>query len=624
MTATHRVELPVICASEHFDAVVAKLARYMIKSITTSHSFEELRTTQYANTLQPLVTYLSDNVHHPATVHALLALKGHFSALENEDDRGITLTRGLAYLVQRKGSQDGESQPDPGERSPLLSQAEARSEDIENDQPIDTDVTDTSIAKNYQQLNALEIAAVCDAKKFLSQRAVQRIIDGIWKGDIMFWQTMSPNAVKQATLYHSKRCDPFTRLRVPLYLKIFEVLFFAAFLAFYYTVLVQKSFHAVTAEEVMLYIWLTAFTYNELVEFRDAGFTFYAADFWAIWDLGIIAVGIAFFVSRMIGLSTDHRITTDTAFDILALEALLLVPRICSLLSLHPYFGTLLPCLKAMTKDFIKFLALVFVLYLGFNTTFGFLARGTFSFREMSWILIKVFFGSSYLGFDVAEQISPTMGPPLMLVFCVATNFLLLTILICLLSKSYDKVMEHARDEYLFVYAVYVLEASTSNRLTYFLPPLNLLPLVLRPLRLFVAPNSLRACRIALLKATHWPLVALILAYENGRRAVDRRGQADSSMTTASAGTVSRSSLMRRPLSSRSVQTRLKIKISDPPTGAQVLTGQRSHDRPQSRAASSRNRIDTLEALAESLQLQLHTVNSLIEDEKTQSSSLDA
>jgi hypothetical protein len=248
-------------------------------------------------------------------------------------------------LVQRKGSQDEESQPAPGERSPLLSQSESRSEDIENDQPIDTDVTDTSIAKNYQQLNALEIAAVCDAKKFLSQRAVQRIIDGIWKGDIMFWQTMSPNAVKQATLYHSQRCDPFTRLRVPLYLKIFEVLFFAAFLAFYYTVLVQKSFHAVTAEEVMLYIWLTAFTYNgltyqrnysprsmltlraELVEFRDAGFTFYAADFWAIWDLGIIAVGIAFFVSRMIGLSTDHRITTDTAFDILALEALLLVPR---------------------------------------------------------------------------------------------------------------------------------------------------------------------------------------------------------------------------------------------------------------------------------------------------------
>jgi hypothetical protein len=41
----------------------------------------------------------------------------------------------------------------------------------------------------------------------------------------------------------------------------------------------------------------------------------------------------------------------------------------------------------------------------GFNTTFGFLARGTFSFSEMSWILIKVFFGSSYLGFVCAVSL---------------------------------------------------------------------------------------------------------------------------------------------------------------------------------------------------------------------------
>ena len=66
---------------------------------------------------------------------------------------------------------------------------------------------------------------------------------------------------------------------------------------------------------------------TELVELWDAGFTFYAADFWAVWDLGIIAVGISFFVSRMVGLSTENHMVTDTAFDILALEALLLVPR---------------------------------------------------------------------------------------------------------------------------------------------------------------------------------------------------------------------------------------------------------------------------------------------------------
>lgn len=107
----------------------------------------------------------------------------------------------------------------------------------------------------------------------------------------------------------------------------------------------------------------------------------------------------------MIGLVKGSDKIIDTSFDILALEALFLVPRTCSLLSLNEYFGVLIPSLSAMTKDFIKFLSLIVILYLGFLTTFCLLARGYFSFRQMSLILTKVFFGSSYLGFDVAEKI---------------------------------------------------------------------------------------------------------------------------------------------------------------------------------------------------------------------------
>jgi hypothetical protein len=56
-------------------------------------------------------------------------------------------------------------------------------------------------------------------------------------------------------------------------------------------------------------------------------------------------------VVGMIGLYQGNDKIIDTSFDILALEALFLIPRICSpLLSLNPYFGTLLPCLTAMTK----------------------------------------------------------------------------------------------------------------------------------------------------------------------------------------------------------------------------------------------------------------------------------
>jgi len=102
-----------------------------------------------------------------------------------------------------------------------------------------------------------------------------------------------------------------------------------------------------------------------------------------------------------------------------------------------------------------------------------------------------------------------------MLIFVTMTNILLITSLISILSDSFSKVIAHAREEYIFVYSVYVLEASTSNRLTHFYPPLNVIPLVLiRPLRLFLTAEQLRSTRIALLKTTHLPIVAIIYFWE--------------------------------------------------------------------------------------------------------------
>lgn len=43
--------------------------------------------------------------------------------------------------------------------------------------------------KPFVTLNALEIAAVANAKRFLSQHVVQKIITGIWNGDIVFWDS---------------------------------------------------------------------------------------------------------------------------------------------------------------------------------------------------------------------------------------------------------------------------------------------------------------------------------------------------------------------------------------------------------------------------------------------------
>ncbi|KAI1156746.1 ion transporter [Nemania diffusa] len=560
------VALPDIAHDDPFRDIVKKVSSYISEVIDTPVSFEQLRTTSAGDELHSLVEYLSVEVKNPAIVNALLALKWHYGAIP--DGRGLSDARAnaceivawrfLTRLSEREvvdfclyeipdpcnrynapsdeehaagGGNDeltallgGASIPSEASRH----RSEARRGSVRRSQLFESvskltmsrhasniEETEEDPTASFTNLNALEIAAIADAKRFLSQHIVQKIITGIWNGEIIFWDQLSVNSKKKPRFYNHNTADPFSRLRVPKYLKAYEVAFFCGFLLLYYSVLIEQNRYAVTPVEVLLYIWFAAFVYDEVSEYIDAGSVFYATDVWNVFDMVMIAIGIVYFILRCVGLYKKDYALVDIAFDVLALEALFMVPRVFSILSLSPYWGTLIPCLKAMGTDFLKFMVLVVVLYLGFLTTFSLVGRETFSFRHMAMIVTKIFFGSSYVGFDVMYQIDPIFGPPLMFIFVTLSSILLMGSLTGMLSNSFSRVITHAREEYLYVYSVYVLEASTSNRLTHFYPPFNLLALVIfRPLRLFASGNTLRHGRIVLLRATHAPIVALIQMYE--------------------------------------------------------------------------------------------------------------
>lgn len=62
---------------------------------------------------------------------------------------------------------------------------------------------------------------------------------------------------------------------------MFETLFFAAFLGLYYAVLVRRDNFRITIPELLLYVWIASFAYDEFADWVDAGQTsFYASDFW--------------------------------------------------------------------------------------------------------------------------------------------------------------------------------------------------------------------------------------------------------------------------------------------------------------------------------------------------------
>lgn len=71
------------------------------------------------------------------------------------------------------------------------------------------------------------------------------------------------------------------------------------FLLLYYAVLIERNPRKITFVELLLYIWIAAFACDEFGEFRDAGTLFYAADFWSLWDIGIVGIGTAFLITRL-------------------------------------------------------------------------------------------------------------------------------------------------------------------------------------------------------------------------------------------------------------------------------------------------------------------------------------
>ncbi|KAM0253619.1 hypothetical protein ACHAQJ_007194 [Trichoderma viride] len=564
------VELPYIAPDDSFRLVVKKLSHYFTDAVELPSTFDQLRTTSAGDCLRLLVNHLSDTCGNLAIVNALLALKWHYAL--DRDNQGLGEARSNACEIvawrfltrhsereavtfclyeipdhkknqpQQQPLDNGRgTDPEVGERSPLIPRVLAtfdgssphappgssskkiqllsslsRLTNLSNDDDDEDGGEEDDPTAAFEGLNALEIAAIANAKRFLSQHVVQKIISGIWNGDIVFWDTMSVESSKHPHFYNPFTSDPYSRLRVPKYLKCWEVLFFGVFLCLYYSVLIVRDESRLTGPEIALFFWIAAFFYDELSEWADAGAIFYATDIWNLFDMIMILIGIIFAVLRIIGIARQDLRFNDLAFDVLALEALFMIPRICSILSLSPYWGTLIPCLKEMGKDFLKFMVLVIVIYLGFLTTFSLVGRDSFSLSMMTGILTKIFYGSSYVGFEIMDQIDPIFGPPLMIIFITLSSFLLMGSLTGMLSNSFSRVITHAKEEYLYVYSVYVLEASTSNRLTHFYPPFNLLSLVLfRPWRyIFPRDHKYRAGRIWLLKVTHAPIIAVIKFYE--------------------------------------------------------------------------------------------------------------
>lgn len=78
------------------------------------------------------------------------------------------------------------------------------SRDYQSTQSSYHEICGTEKYSRFFGLNALEIATIAHAKRFLSQRVVQRVVDDIWNGQIVFWDSLTVHSTKRPRLFNRR------------------------------------------------------------------------------------------------------------------------------------------------------------------------------------------------------------------------------------------------------------------------------------------------------------------------------------------------------------------------------------------------------------------------------------
>lgn len=265
--------------------------------------------------------------------------------------------------------------------------------------------------------STLEVAIRASAKHFLAHPVVVQHLEAIWNGAISFYSAADqlhrqvPRAVpvlvpdarpshlpgertpllggqqgkeehvrfqipppgrRTVSLYNPRNASLFklSRLRVPRYREFFSTCSLAVLICLFLSVLYQRS-SQITSLELVFWFWSTGFMLDELVGFNEQGFSLYIMSFWNIFDLGILLLLILYYCMRIWGVFLlDPLRWNDNAYDVLAANAILLLPRIFSVLDHYQYFSQLLIAFRLMTVDLVAVFVLVMISCSGFFVFF--------------------------------------------------------------------------------------------------------------------------------------------------------------------------------------------------------------------------------------------------------------
>ncbi|KAK3294872.1 uncharacterized protein B0H64DRAFT_197170 [Chaetomium fimeti] len=405
--------------------------------------------------------------------------------------------------------------------------------------------------------SALEVAIRASAKQFLSHPLVTQQLEAIWNGAISFsspreepqHQGSVPSAAgsnqsrrqstirtpllgeqrakeepvrsqsfaagrRPVTLYNPRTTSLFrlSRLRVPRYRRLFSTCSLIILISLFLAVLGQRS-SKITTLELVFWFWSAGFMLDELVGFNEEGFSFYAMSFWNIFDLGILLLLIVYYCMRIYGVFLlDPHQWYQNAYDVLAVNAILLLPRIFGVLDHYRNFSRLLISLRLLAVDLAAVFILIVICFSGFFVFFA-SSKSQDDAPEVAFKMFQVLMGFTSSAWELWPSYG-WMGKALMGLFLVISHFMVITLLITVLANSFMSIASRASQEYQFNFAINTISMAKNDALFSYVAPGNIFAWALMPLRYCMSMEQYVRFNRVVIKTTHFPLLLCIFCYE--------------------------------------------------------------------------------------------------------------
>jgi hypothetical protein len=323
---------------------------------------------------------------------------------------------------------------------------------------------------------------------------------------------------RSVSLYNTRDASLFklSRLRVPRYRQLFSTLSYAVMIGLFIAVLIQRS-HDITALELVFWFWSASYMLDEVVGFSEQGFGLYIISVWNSFDIGILLMFLAYYILRLCGIiippEKDQWIV-NMSYDVLASTAVLLFPRLFSVLDHYRYFSQLLIAFRMMAVDLAAILILIVIACSGFFAAFTLSFTGkNFNSSGAAYVLFQILMGFTPAAWEIWDDYN-LLGKTILAVFLVICHFLIVTILITVLTNSFMAIVQNANEEHQFLFAVNTISMVKSDALFSYIPPTNIIGWVLSPLRFIMPFRQFVRLNRTIIKVTHLPILLPIFLYE--------------------------------------------------------------------------------------------------------------